>query len=71
MIYSILLVQLTCSTVLFDNLSPVPLWSSSWSGALYFILCAFLHPVIIFFLQHMPIASQHVVLQYQYYVIYT
>ena len=32
-------------------------WSSSWSCTLYFILHAFLHPVIIFFSQHMPIPS--------------
>ena len=48
-IHSILCVQLTCLTVLFDNLSPGPLWSSSWSWTLYFILHAFLHPVIIIF----------------------
>ena len=42
-----------CSTVLFHNLSPGPLWSTSWSGTLYFILHAFLHPII-FFSQHMP-----------------
>jgi len=42
MIYSILLVQCMCLTVLFHNLSPGPLWSSSWFGALYFISHAFL-----------------------------
>ena len=47
MIHSILLVQLTCLTVIFHNLSPRPLWSTSWSGTLYFILHTFLHPVII------------------------
>ena len=52
-IYSILPIQFTCLTVLFHNLSPGPLWSSSWSGPPYFILHAFLHPIIIF-LQHMP-----------------
>ena len=30
-IHSILCVQFTCLTVLFDSLSPGPLWSSSWS----------------------------------------
>ena len=49
MIRSILCVQFTCLTVLFDNLSPGPLWSSCWSWALYFIPHEFLHPVIIFF----------------------
>jgi len=41
-IHSILLVQFTCLTVLFHNLSPRPLWSSSWSWALYFIFHTFL-----------------------------
>jgi len=30
------------------DLSPRPLWSTSWSGTLHFIL----HPIIVFFLQH-------------------
>ena len=34
-IHSILLVQSTCLTVPLHNLSPGPLWSSSWSGTLY------------------------------------
>jgi len=38
MIHRIIFVQFTCLTILFDNLSPGPLWSSSWSGTLYFIL---------------------------------
>ena len=37
-IHSILFVQFTCLTVLFDNFSPGPLWSSSWSWTVYFIL---------------------------------
>jgi len=36
-----ILVQFTCLTVLFHNLSPGPLWSSSWYGTLYFILVHF------------------------------
>ena len=64
-------VQFTCLTVLFDNLSPGPLWSSSLSWTLHFILHAFLHPIIIFFSQHMPIPTQPVLLQIQCYVIYT
>ena len=48
-IHSILFVQFTCLTVLFDNLAPGPLWSSCISWTLYFILHAFLYPVIIFF----------------------
>ena len=57
-IYSILRVQFTCLTVLFHNFCPGSLSSSSWSGALHFILHAFLHPVIICFSQHVPIPSQ-------------
>jgi len=30
-------IQFTCLTVLFDNLSLGPLWSSSWSWTLYFV----------------------------------
>ena len=37
-IHRILLVQFMYLTVLFHNLSSDPLWSSSWSGTLYFIL---------------------------------
>jgi len=33
----------------FSHLCPGPLWSSSWLWTLYFILCAFLHSIIIFF----------------------
>ena len=49
-IHSILLVQFMCLTVVFHKLSPGPLWSSSWSGNLYFMLHAFLHPIVTFFL---------------------
>ena len=70
-------------TVLSDNLSPGPLWSSSWPWTLSFILHAFLHPVIIIFSQHMQplqindfatfdmLPTQPVLLQYECYVIYT
>ena len=37
-IHSILLVQFMCLAVLFHNRCPGPLWSSTWSGTLYFIL---------------------------------
>ena len=50
-------VHFTCLTVLSYNLSPGPLWSSSWSWTLNFILHIFLHPIIIFFSQHMPIPT--------------
>jgi len=53
MLHSILFVQFTCLTVLFDH-STGPLWSSSWSRTLYFICDAFLHPVIIFFCSTCP-----------------
>ena len=53
------------------NLTPGPFWSSSWTWTLNFILHTFLHPIIIFFSQHMPIPTQSVLLQYQCYVIHT
>ena len=36
--HSLLPVQFMCLTVLLHNLSPSPLWSTSWSWTLYFIL---------------------------------
>jgi len=59
MIYGILPAQFTCLTVFFHNLSPSFLWSTCWPGTLNFILHTFLHPIIVFFSQHMPIPSQH------------
>jgi len=61
-IHGILPVQFTCLTVFFHNLSPSFLWSTSWPGTLNFILHTFLHPIIVFFSQHMPIPSQPVLL---------
>ena len=60
MIHSILPVQFKCLTVFLHSLSPSFLWSTSWPGTLHFILHIFLHPIIVFFSQHMPIATQHV-----------
>ena len=51
-IHGILFVQFTSLKVLSDNISPGPLWSSSWPWTLNFILHAFLDPIIIFS-QHM------------------
>ena len=42
---------------LFPNLSPSFLWSTSWPGTLHFILHTFLHPIIVFFSQQMPIPN--------------
>ena len=61
-IHSILPVRLTCLTVFFHNLYPGFLWSTSWPSTLNFILHVFLHPIIVFFSQHMPIPSQPVLL---------
>jgi len=47
--YIILPVQFTSLTVFLHNLCPSPLWSTSWSGTLHFILHTFLHPIILFF----------------------
>jgi len=60
--YSILPVQSTCLTVILHNLSPSFLWSTSRPGTLHFILHTFLHPIIVFFLQNMPIPSQPILL---------
>ena len=67
-VHGILFIQLTCLTVLSNNLFPSPLWSSSWPWILNFILHAILHPIIIIFSQHMPIPTQPVLLQYQCYI---
>jgi len=45
---------------LFHNLSRSLLWSTSWPGTLHFTLHTFLHPIIVFFSQHMPIPLQPV-----------
>jgi len=51
--HAILPVQFTCLTVFLHNLCPSLFWSTSCSGTLHFILHTFLlHPVIVFFLQH-------------------
>ena len=57
------------------NLLAQPLSVSSlvyllvWS--LHLIFHTFLHPISVFFSQHMPIPSQPVLLYYQYYIIYS
>ena len=54
-----------CSNYVLCNLiaqSLSPLWSTSWSGALHLIFHAFLHPISVFFSEHMPIPSQPVLL---------
>jgi len=61
-IHSILRVQLMCLTVFLHNLSPSFLWSTSWPGTLHFIIYRFLHSIIVFFSQHMPIPPQPVLL---------
>jgi len=61
-IHSILVVQITCLAIFLHNLSPCPLWSTSWSGVLHLIFHTFLHPISVFFSQHMPIPSQPVLM---------
>ena len=53
-INGILFVHFMCLTILLYNLFPGPLWSSSWSWTLNFILHTFLHPIIIFFCSTCP-----------------
>jgi len=60
MIHGILPVLFMCLTVFFHNISPTFLWSTSWPGTLHFTLYTFLHPIIVFFLQHMSLPSQPV-----------
>jgi len=55
MIHGILHVQSTHLTVFFHNLCPSFLWSTSCPGTLHFILHTFLHLIIVFFSQHMPL----------------
>ena len=43
---------------LLHNISPSPVWSTSWYGPIHFILHTFLHPIILFFSQHMPIPTK-------------
>ena len=61
-IHSILLVQTTCLAIFLHNLSPCPLWSTSWSGAVHLLFHTFFHPNSVFFSQHMLIPSQPVLL---------
>jgi len=42
-----------------QSFSTGPVWSTPWSGTLYFILHTFLHPIIIFILQHMIGHKKH------------
>jgi len=51
MIHSILPDSM-CLTVFLHSLPPSPLWSISCSGTLHFILHTLLHPIIVFFSQH-------------------
>jgi len=41
----------------FSTISLQVFWSTSWPGTLYFILHTFLHSIIVFISQHMPIPS--------------
>ena len=54
MIHSILTVQIACVAIFLRNLCPFPFWSTSWSAALHLIFHTFLHPISVFFSQHMP-----------------
>jgi len=64
-IHSILPVQFTSLTVFLHNIFLSPLWSTSWSGTLHFILHTIHHPIIVFFSHHMLIPSQPVLLIYR------
>jgi len=51
-IHSILPVQITCLTVFLHNLSPSPLWSTSWTGTFHFILHTFFINRFLLFTTH-------------------
>jgi len=55
-IHDIFPVQSMRLTVFFHNLSLSFLWSTSSPGTIHFILHTFLHPIIVFFSQHMLIS---------------
>jgi len=57
-IHSIFPVQISCLAIFLHDLSSCPLWSTSWSAALQLIFHTFLHPISVFFSQHMPIRLQ-------------
>jgi len=58
-IHSILPVQIACLAIFLHNLCPCRLlWFTSCSGALHLIFHTFLHPISVFFSQHMPIPLQ-------------
>jgi len=44
-IHSILPAQTACLAIFLHNLSPHPIWSTSWSGVLHLIFHTFLHPI--------------------------
>jgi len=44
------------------NFCPHPPWSTSWFEALHLVFHTFLYPITVFFLQHMPIPLQPVLL---------
>jgi len=69
MIHSILPAQTTCFTVSLHNFYLSPLRSTSWSRTRHYILHTFLHPIIVFFSQHMPISLQSYI-EYQDKVMY-
>jgi len=54
-IHGILPVQFACLTVFLHNLCPSFFRSTSWYDTLHFVVNTFLHPIIVFFSQYMPI----------------
>jgi len=53
-IHSKLPVQIACLEILLHNLSQSPFWSTFWFGALQLLFHTFVHPISVFFSQHMP-----------------
>jgi len=62
-IHGILSVQFTCLRLFPQSFSQILFGlTTSWPGTIDFILHTFLHPIIVFFLQHIPLPLQPVLL---------
>jgi len=59
---STILYLLTLSTTIHSNLRALQILFDLLSGTIHFIFHTILHPIIVFFLQHMPIPLQPVLL---------
>jgi len=56
-IHSIFCVQIVCLAIFLQSLSPHPLWSTSWSGAIHLIFHTLLHPISVLTYSGMTICN--------------